>query len=83
LDAACRSLASGDLDFAIVGGVNIILDPRGSIALSRGWMVSATGERRPFDGRADGYVRGEGVGVAVLRSLDAAVRDADPILETT
>jgi acyl transferase domain-containing protein len=80
LDAACRSLAADEVDLAIVGSVNIILDPRGSIALSQGWMLSAAGECRPFDARADGYVRGEGFGVAVLRSLNAAVRDADPIL---
>ncbi|HEV8718798.1 MAG TPA: type I polyketide synthase, partial [Candidatus Binatia bacterium] len=80
VEYACRSLSDGDVDVAIVGAANLVLDPSSSVALSQAWALSARGECRPFDERADGYVRGEGIAVAVLRTLEDATVDGDPIL---
>ena len=76
---ACQSIAAGESDIALVGGVNALLTPRYTIAESRAGMMSPTGRSRAFDSRADGYVRGEGAGIAVLKSLSRAIADGDRI----
>ena len=79
VDTACRHLADGSCDMALAGGVNILLDPRMFITFSRAHMLSPTGRIRAFDAGADGFVRGEGVGVVVLRRLDSALAAGDRI----
>jgi acyl transferase domain-containing protein len=76
---ACRSLRSGETDRALAGGVNVILVPETSVALSKLRMLAPDGRCKAFDGRADGFVRGEGSGVVVLKRLSDALRDGDRI----
>lgn len=66
---AVQSLRSGEVDAALVGGVNLVLTPDSTVALSQGRMLSPDGACKAFDASADGYVRGDGVGVVVLRRL--------------
>ncbi len=79
VDTACRHLADGSCDLALAGGVSILLDPRMFITFSRAHMLSPTGRIRAFDTAADGFVRGEGVGLVLLRRLDEALAAGDPI----
>ncbi|MEV0296266.1 SDR family NAD(P)-dependent oxidoreductase [Nocardia sp. NPDC050710] len=76
---ACRSLRSGESDIALAGGVNLLQSELTSAALSRMGALSADGRCRPFDARANGYVRGEGAGVVVLKRLSRAIADGDEI----
>ena len=80
LHQAAVSLASGECDQAIVGGVNVLLDPFGTIAICKAQMLSPDGRCKAFDESADGYVRSEGCGVIVVKRLDQAQRDGDRIL---
>ena len=66
---ACQSLRLGECDLAIVGGVNLILSPDLNIAFSQSHMMAPDGKCKTFDERADGYVRGEGCGVIILKRL--------------
>lgn len=77
---ACQSLQSGESELAIAGGVNVILLPGDSIALSQAQMMAPDGRCKTFDARANGYVRGEGCGLVILKRLADALRDSDPIL---
>ncbi|HTX96098.1 MAG TPA: type I polyketide synthase [Mycobacterium sp.] len=77
---ACQSLRWRESDTALVGGTNLLLSPGPSIACSRWGMLSPEGQCKTFDVGADGYVRGEGAGVVVLKRLDDAVRDGNRIL---
>ncbi|MEU4117480.1 type I polyketide synthase [Kitasatospora sp. NPDC028055] len=76
---ACASLRSGESELALAGGVSLILAPQSTLALERAGTLSPAGRCHTFDARADGYVRGEGGGVVVLKLLEAAVRDGDRI----
>ena len=76
---AINSIASGESDLAIAGGVNLIPSPDTSIALSGLQMMAADGRCKTFDSRADGFVRGEGCGAVVLKRLSDAQRDGDEI----
>lgn len=77
---ACRSLRSGETDCALAGGVNLMLSPAPMVALSRLRALSPSQRCRSFDAAADGYARGEGVGLVVLRRLADAQRAGDPII---
>ncbi len=77
LHQACQALDSGDCDLALVGGVNVILTPIPMINFSRARMLAPDGRCKTFDAAADGYVRGEGCGVVVLKRIDDARRDGD------
>ncbi|MFE3655145.1 type I polyketide synthase [Streptomyces sp. NPDC059165] len=76
---ACQSLRTGESSAAVVGGVNMIFSPSMAIAHSKGLPLAPDGRCKTFDARADGYARGEGVGVVVLKRLSDAVADGDRI----
>jgi myxalamid-type polyketide synthase MxaB len=80
LHLACQSLRQQECHLALVGGVNLMLSPATTMVFCRAGMLSADGRCKTFDAAADGYVRGEGCGVVVLKRLSDAQRDGDPIL---
>jgi acyl transferase domain-containing protein len=82
LHFACRSLQSGESDLGLVGGVSLMLSPEPFITYSHAHMMAADGRCKTFDAGADGYVRGEGCGVIVLKRLSDALRDKDFIYAT-
>jgi phthiocerol/phenolphthiocerol synthesis type-I polyketide synthase D len=77
---ACQSLRLRESDVALAGGVNLILRPETQLALSKWGMLSPRGRCHSFDAGADGFVRGEGAGIVVLKRLTDAVRDGDRVL---
>ncbi|SCL17020.1 type I polyketide synthase [Micromonospora inyonensis] len=76
---AVQSLLSGESSLALAGGVNLMLTPQFGIALSQASMLSPQGRSKAFAAAADGYVRGEGAGVVLLKPLSAAQRDGDRV----
>jgi 3-oxoacyl-(acyl-carrier-protein) synthase/acyl carrier protein len=76
---ACQSLRARECDLALAGGVNLILRPEGTVGACKLKALSPSGRCRPFSAAADGFVRGEGCGVVVLKRLSEALRDGDPI----
>ena len=76
---AVRAIERGECDVALAGGVNVCWTAKRFIAFSAAGMLSKEGKCKTFDQSADGYVRGEGAAVLVLKPLAAAVRDGDPI----
>ncbi len=79
VNLACQSLRQHETDLCIVGGVNLILTPDVTLSLSQARMMSPEGRCKTFDRSADGYVRGEGCGVVVLKRLCDAFNDEDNI----
>ena len=77
---AIQSLRRGECDLALAGGVSIILSPEPAIFLSRSGALSRRGQCRSFDVDADGFVRGEGCGVVVLKRLSDARAAGDRIV---
>jgi acyl transferase domain-containing protein/acyl-CoA synthetase (AMP-forming)/AMP-acid ligase II/acyl carrier protein len=77
---ACQSLRSGESEVALAAGVNLMLSPEASISLSKARMLSPDGQCRTFDAEANGYVRGEGCGVVVLKRLSDALAAGDRVL---
>lgn len=77
---ACQSLRLGECSLALAGGVNLMLSQQLSIVLSKMRALSADGRCKTFDASADGYGRGEGCGVIVLKRLCDAIADGDNIL---
>jgi acyl transferase domain-containing protein/acyl carrier protein len=77
---AVQSLRNREAALALAGGVNVMLGPDGWILTSRARMASPTGRCHTFDAGADGYVRGEGCAVVVLKRLADAERDGDRVL---
>lgn len=75
----CQSILNGDSDMALAGGVFISNTPYFHIAASNAGMLSPDGTCKTFDQTANGFVPGEGAGVVVLKSLEAAKRDGDHI----
>ncbi|MEW1739625.1 thioester reductase domain-containing protein [Nocardia beijingensis] len=76
---ACRSLATGESELALAGGVAVFVTPEYHLLASSMGMLSPRGRCASFDADADGFVIAEGVGVVVLKPLAAAERDGDPI----
>ena len=76
---ACQALSLGECDLALAGGVNVLLTPATMMTFSRAHMLAPDGRCKTFDAAADGYVRGEGCGVLVIKRLEDAIRDGDRI----
>ncbi|WP_406390231.1 SDR family NAD(P)-dependent oxidoreductase [Streptomyces sp. NBC_00882] len=76
---ACESLRSGESEAALVGGINLALLPESSIISAKWGGLSPDGRCYTFDSRANGYVRGEGVGSVLLKPLDRALADGNHV----
>jgi len=79
LHQACGSLHSGECNMALAGGVSLMLHPVRTIALCRARMLSPDGRCKTFDAAADGYGRGEGCGLVVLKRKSDALDAGDTI----
>jgi amino acid adenylation domain-containing protein len=79
LDLACQAIRNGACEMALCGGVNAILTPDVTVTFSRASMLSPDGRCKAFDSRANGYVRGEGAGMVVLKPVTRAIADGDRI----
>ncbi|MFD7456316.1 MULTISPECIES: type I polyketide synthase [unclassified Streptomyces] len=77
---ACESLRRGESDLALAGGVNLALAAESAATAARMGGLSPDGRVRTFDARANGYVRGEGGALVVLKPLERALADGDPVL---
>src|SRR5262249_18075602 len=66
---ACQSLRSGECQLALVGGVNLMLNPDSHVMAAKARMLAPDGRCKTFDASADGYVRSEGCGVVILKRL--------------
>lgn len=80
LHDACESLRRGECDMALAGGVNLMLTPYSFVLLSKFRALAPDGRCKTFSAAADGYARGEGVGMVVLKPLSAAVEAGDHVL---
>ena len=77
--AACEYIRSGRGDIALAGGVTVMITPGGFIGFSQASMLSPDGRCKAFDASANGFVRGEGAGMVLLKRLTNAIGDGDPI----
>lgn len=77
---ACQSLRSGETELAIVGGTHLILNPNNYIFLTRSKALSPDGRCKTFDAKANGFARGEGCGVVILKRLSDAQKAGDNVL---
>lgn len=77
---AAQSLRNGECDLALAGGINLMLSPMTTVAMSKLRALSSDGRCKTFDASADGYGRGEGVGMIVLKRLSDAQADGDTVL---
>ena len=77
---ACKSLRTGESDLALAAGVNLVLSPAVTRGFDAAGVMSQSGACRVFDAGADGFVRGEGCAVVVLKRLCEALRDGDRVL---
>ncbi len=76
---ACRMLRDGEADRALVGGANVMVIPGVGISYARAGLLAPDGRCKAFDRAADGFARGEGAGVVVLKRLSDAQRDGDRV----
>ena len=79
IDAACKAIVAGECSQALAGGASIYTSPNFYQNLAAASFLSPTGASKPFDAAADGYCRGEGVGLVLLKRLSAAIADGDTI----
>ena len=79
INVACNSLWKGDCDTALAGGTNILTNPDNFAGLDRGHFLSPTGNCNTFDDGANGYCRADAVGTVVLKRLEDAEADNDPV----
>jgi len=77
---ACQALRLRECNLALAGGINLVLTPEMNINFSKARMMAADGRCKTFDAAADGYVRGEGCAMIVLRRLSDALSDGDRVL---
>lgn len=80
LHLACQSLRLHECDFALAGGVQLMLSPRVNLFLSQSRALAPDGRSKAFDAAADGFGRGEGCGALALKRLADARRDGDRVL---
>lgn len=79
LHLACQALQNGDCAMAIVAGTSIIMDPSMTLDMSAHGVLSPTGLCKTFDAAADGFARGEAINAILIKPLEDALRDGDPI----
>ncbi|KAF3771163.1 hypothetical protein M406DRAFT_245563 [Cryphonectria parasitica EP155] len=79
LHQACQSLRTGESDMSVVGGANVLLNPDNFEIMTSVGFLGRTGRSFAFDSRAEGYGRGEGSATIVIKRLDDAIRDGDPV----
>lgn len=75
----CQDLWAGRCEMAVVGGVNVMIRPEYPIAMSKGKFLARDGHCKSFDSRADGYSRGEGAGIVIVKPLAKALADGDTV----
>lgn len=80
IHTACRALQANECTQALAGGVALFTSPYLYENLAAAHFLSPTGATKPFDSKADGYCRGEGLGLVMLKKLSAAVADGDEVL---
>ncbi|MCJ1394663.1 hypothetical protein MMC18_007543 [Xylographa bjoerkii] len=80
IDAACKAINFGECSSALAGGATIFTSPYFFQNLAAASFLSSTGASKPFDAKADGYCRGEGVGLVFLKKLSVAIAKGDDIL---
>lgn len=80
LHLACQALHASECRLALAGGVNLMLSPDLAVALSHSRMLAPDGRCKTFDAAADGFARGEGCGIVVLKRLRDAQADGDRVL---
>jgi len=76
---ACEHIMAGHCKTAMAGGVTVMITPDGFIGFSQAGMLSPEGKCKAFDASANGFVRGEGAGMVLLKKLSEAIADGDPI----
>ncbi|MEO5347507.1 MAG: type I polyketide synthase, partial [Magnetococcus sp. YQC-9] len=76
---ACQAVWNNECSMAVTGGVNLMIRPEYNIALHKGQFLAADGRSKSFDARGDGYGRGEGAGIVLVKPLAAAQRDGNRI----
>src|SRR5437660_6217619 len=79
IHTACEHIWAGRGDAALAGGVTVMITPGGFIGFSQASMLSPDGRCAAFDAAANGFVRGEGAGMVLLKRLSQAIEDGDPI----
>ncbi|XP_067674719.1 mycocerosic acid synthase-like polyketide synthase [Haliotis asinina] len=82
LHQAALAMKAGDCSMAICGGVNLLLNGGLFVPLSKAQMLSPTGQCHTFSDKADGYTRGEGCGIVIIKSLKQAMKDGNNIWGT-
>ena len=80
INMACQSLRSGESEMVLAGGVNLLLWPEISITETKAHMLTPDGRCKTFDSSADGFVRGEGCGILVIKRLSDARANGDHVL---
>jgi acyl transferase domain-containing protein/NADP-dependent 3-hydroxy acid dehydrogenase YdfG/acyl carrier protein len=80
LHMACQSLRAGECNISLVGGTQLMLAPESSVYLSQSRALTSSDYCKPFDEEANGFMRGEGCGVVILKRLSDAQRDGDNII---
>lgn len=79
LHNAQRAISNGDCSMAIIGGINLLMDPYTQISLSKVNVLAEDCRCKTFDSRADGYVRSEGLGLVLVKPYNKAIEDNDHI----
>ena len=80
LHLASKAVKSGEIDTAVVGAVNLMISPAVHVCFSKLEAISVDGQSKSFDATANGYGRGEGGGILILKRLRDAIKDSDNIL---
>ncbi len=79
VNRAVKSLQFGECSLAVAGGVSLMLTPHSMLSAAHLGVLSRDGRCKTLDAKADGYVKGEGIGAVLLKPLDQAVQDGNPI----